>query len=190
MIEQISALVQQFAGNAIVNNTAIPNEKNDAVISETGSSILSSLQGLASNSSNFGGIAEILSGKSSISLSNPIVKQLVSMVASNLTQKTGISSDAASNVSTSIIPSVLTGLLGKANNSSDSSIDIMGMVQALTGGNSSNSNGLMSMIASAGGKAILDQNGDGKVDMQDAVSAVSGGGKSGIGGMLGKLFGK
>ncbi len=190
MIEQITELVKKFAGDAIVNNAGIPNDKNETVINETGSSILSGLQGLASDGNNLGGIAELLCGKSSISLDNPIIKQLASSVTSSLAQKTGISSDIASGVSSNIIPNVLSGLLGKANDSSNSSVNILGIVQALTSGNSSNQSGLMDMITSVGGKMLLDQNGDGKVDLKDAISAATGSKKGGIGGLLGGLFGK
>ena len=40
MFDQLSELVKQFGGEAVVNNPAVPNEQNDAVMQEAGGSIL------------------------------------------------------------------------------------------------------------------------------------------------------
>lgn len=194
MIDQITELVKQFGGDAIVNNSSVPNEKNDAVAKETGESLLSGLQGMISEG-KLGDLANILGGKSSVSMDNPTIKELTEKVSGSLSQKTGISNEAANGVSASMIPNILGGLLNKAKDSSDSSFNLSDIVSSLTGGDSKSQGGLMDMITSIGGQMGLDQNGDGKVDMQDAVAAVSGNGKSsskkgGLGGLLGNLFGK
>ena len=44
MFDQLSELVKQFGGEAVVNNPAVPNEQNDAVMQEAGGSILSGLK--------------------------------------------------------------------------------------------------------------------------------------------------
>ena len=36
MFDQLSELVKQFGGEAVVNNPAVPNEQNDAVMQEAG----------------------------------------------------------------------------------------------------------------------------------------------------------
>lgn len=191
MIEQITDLVKQFGGDAIVNNASVPNEKNDEVAAETGNSLLSGLQSMISEG-KMGDIAELLSGKGSLSMDNPTIKELTSKVTNSLSSKTGISNEAASGVSASMIPNILGGLLGKANDSSDSSFNISDIISSLTGGDSSKSGGLMDMVTKYGGQFGLDQNGDGKVDFNDAIAAVSGGEgkKGGLGGLLGGLFGK
>ena len=43
MLEQLTQLVQQYGGDAVVNNTAVPNEHNEAVIGETSNSIFAGL---------------------------------------------------------------------------------------------------------------------------------------------------
>lgn len=190
MIEQITELVKQFGGDAIVNNPAVPNEKNDEVAKETGDSLLSGLQSMVAEG-KLGDLASLLGGKTAISMDNSTVKELTDKVTNNLTQKTGISNEAAAGVSANMIPNILGGLLGKANDKSDSSFNIQDIIKSITGGDSKSSGGLMDMITTYGGKMGLDQNGDGKVDISDAISAVSGSGKKGgLGGLLGSLFGK
>jgi hypothetical protein len=44
MLDELINLVKQQAGDAIVNNPAIPNDKNDLAVQEAGSSILGGLQ--------------------------------------------------------------------------------------------------------------------------------------------------
>jgi len=55
MLDELFNLVKQNAGTAIVNNPAIPNEKNDEVINEASSSIAGGLQGMFSG----GGVQDL-----------------------------------------------------------------------------------------------------------------------------------
>ncbi|MFZ0595552.1 MAG: hypothetical protein WAM46_01105 [Flavobacterium sp.] len=48
MFEQLTQLVQQYGNSAVVKNDAVPNEQNEAVISETSNSIFAGLQKIAS----------------------------------------------------------------------------------------------------------------------------------------------
>ena len=48
MFEQLTQLVQQFGGDAVVNNSAVPNEHNEAVMNEASSSIMSGLKNIIS----------------------------------------------------------------------------------------------------------------------------------------------
>ena len=49
MFDQLNELVQQFGNDAVVKNNAIPNELNEGVMNETGSTLLSGLQKMASD---------------------------------------------------------------------------------------------------------------------------------------------
>ncbi len=44
MLDQLILLVKEHAGEAIINNPAIPNEKNEAAISETAGGIFDVLK--------------------------------------------------------------------------------------------------------------------------------------------------
>src|ERR1700689_124595 len=46
MLENLINLIEQHAGDAVVNNPAVPNEQNNAVIQEAGNSIIGSLQNM------------------------------------------------------------------------------------------------------------------------------------------------
>lgn len=185
MLEQLTQLVQQYGGDAIVKNNAVPNELNESVMAEAGSSIFSGLQKIASE----GGInqlAGLFQGNNASSGSNPVVQKLSEQLTGDLGQKFGLSTEAASGVAGSLIPNVLGSLVNKAKDPNEQGFQISDIVNAISGGNGSS--GLMDAISKYGGQFGLDQNNDGKVDMSDAMAAVSK--KGGIGGLLGKLFGK
>jgi hypothetical protein len=188
MFDQLTDLVKQFGGEAVVNNTAVPNEHNEAVMNEASSSILDGLKGMVANG-NVADLASLFQGNNASDTSNPVVQQLTEKLSGSLGEKFGLSGDAASGVAGSLIPSVLGSLVGKAKDPNDSSFQISDIIGAITGGNSQAGGGIMDAISKYGGQFGLDQDGDGQVGLSDAVAAVSN--KSGgIGGFLGKLFGK
>lgn len=185
MFEQLTQLVQQYGGDAVVNNTAIPNEHNEAVISETSTSIFAGLQKIASEG---GGeqLASLFSGKSPIDSSNPVVQQITQQLSGNLGEKFGLSTGAASGVATSMIPQILSSLVNKTKDPNDSSFQLSDIISSISG-NGGQASGIMETINKYGMQFGLDQNNDGKVDVADAMAL----GKSGgLGGLLGKLFGK
>jgi len=185
MFEQLTQLVQQYGGNAVVNNSAVPNEHNEAVISETGNSIFEGLKKMASES---GGeqLSSLFSGKSAIDNSHPVVQQLTQQLTGSLGEKFGLSSSAASGVAASMIPQILSSLVNKAKDPNDGSFQITDIISAISG-NSGQASGLMETINKYGMQFGLDQNADGKVDAADAMALTKTGGLSGL---LGKLFGK
>lgn len=185
MFEQLTELVKQYGGDAIVNNPAVPNEQNEAVMEEANGSILSGLKDMVA-SGNIGDLAGMLTGKTPIDMNNPVVAELAGKVTGNLGEKFGLSSDAAGSVAGGLIPQVLSGLVNKAQDPNQPGFNIQDLIAGISGGQGG---GLMDMVTKYGGQFGLDQDGDGQVGISDAVAAVSG--KSGgLGGLLGKLFGK
>ena len=185
MFDQLSELVKQFGGEAVVNNPAVPNEQNDAVMQEAGGSILSGLKDIVA-SGNINDLSGMLSGKTAIDGNNPVVQQLTEKVTGNLGEKLGLSSDAAGSVASGLIPQILGGLLNNAKDPNQPGFNMNDLVSAISGGQGGG--GLMDAVTKYGGQFGLDQNNDGKVDMGDAMAAVTK--KGGLGGLLGKLFGK
>ena len=184
MFEQLTQLVKQYGGDAVVNNAAVPNEHNEAVISETSNSIFEGLKKIASEG---GGeqLAGLFNGNSPIDNSNPVVQQISQQLSGSLGEKFGLSSDAAGSVAGGLIPQILGGLVNKAKDPNQPGFNMNDLVSAISGGNGG---GLMDAVSKYGGQFGLDQNNDGKVDMGDAMAAVTK--KGGLGGLLGKLFGK
>lgn len=185
MFEQLTELVKQYGGDAVVNNPAVPNEQNEAVMEEANGSILSGLKDMVA-SGNIGDLAEMLSGKTPIDMNNPVVKELAGKVTGNLGDKFGLSPDAAGSVAGGLIPQVLSGLVNKAQDPNQPGFNIQDIIASISNGQGG---GLMDMVTKYGEQFGLDQDGDGQVGMSDAVAAVTK--KSGgLGGLLGKLFGK
>ena len=187
MFEQLTELVKQFGGDAVVNNAAVPNEHNKAVMNEASSSIVDGLKEMVANG-NAADLAGLFQGNNASDASNPVVQQLTEKLTGSLEEKFGLDNDAASGVAGSLIPKVLGSLIGKAKDPNDNSIQISDVINSITGGNSQASGGIMDAISKYGGQFGLDQDGDGQVGISDAVAAVSK--KGGLGGLLGRLFGK
>jgi hypothetical protein len=186
MFEQLTQLAHQFGQNAVVENDAIPNEKNEAVINEASTSVVSGLQKMIADG-NVDQLAVLFQGNNAEDSSNPAVQKLTQQLSGNLGEKLGINSSTAASVASTLIPKILSALVGKAKDPNDSSFEISDIIGAISG-NGDNS-GIMDAISKYGGQFGLDQNADGKVDINDAMSALTKNG-GGLGGALGSLFGK
>lgn len=183
MFEQLTQLVQQYAGDTIVKNTAIPNEHNEAVVNETSNSIFAGLKKIASE----GGaeqLAGLFSGKS-IDSSNPIVQQITKQLSGTLGEKFGLSNADSSGVATNMIPQVLNSLVNKAKDPNDNGFQISDIINSVSG-NSGQASNIMDTISKYGMQFGLDQNADGKVDVADVMVVAQS--KGGISGFIGRLF--
>ena len=183
MFETLLKLVKEHSSEAIVNNPAIPNEKNDAVIQQATSSIVSGLQSQLA-SGNVNDIVSLLGGKSSVSQS-PIAANLTQNVATDLASKFGISSSQAVSIVTKMLPGILGSLIAKTNDPNDKSIDLGGLFNSLTGGKSTGVDFSKILAGGSGNSA-----------MEDIAGKLSGGAKDalknsgGIGDLLGGFLGK
>lgn len=200
MFEQLMDLVKQNSQEAIVNNPAVPNEQNDAVMETAGSSIMSTLQGMLSG----GGASSVLNlfnqGSGADVSNHPVTQAASSNLVSTLMSKFGFGGDKASGIASAILPMIMSKLVNKTNDSNDSSFNIQGIFNSLSGGKTGGMD-IGSLVSQFGGSA-LDKNHDGKVDLSDLTAAFSGGGdntqqanttQSGGGGIMDTisgLFGK
>lgn len=187
MFEQLKQLAQQFGLESVVKNNAVPNEHNEAVITEAGSSIFTGLQKIASE----GGVeqlAELFQGNNAQDTLNPVVQKLTKQLTGNLGEKFGLDHSAASGVAGNLIPQILDSLVEKAKDPNDSSFQIADIIGSITTDSSQNA-GIMDAISKYGSQFGLDQNADGKVDLGDVMSAVNKK-SNGLGDTLGKLFEK
>lgn len=104
MLDQLLNLVKENAGDAIINNPAIPNEHNDAAIETTSSSIFSTIQNAMASGGGLSGIMDLVKDGGAGIQGN---------VAGSLAEKFGIDSSQASNIAGSIVPNVLQGMVQK-----------------------------------------------------------------------------
>ncbi len=181
MLENLLDLVKKHAGNAIVNNPDIPNERNDEAIQETSSSITSSLQNILSQ----GGLSNVLKMFSGGDVNNSSAIQNISGgLIEKLKEKFGLDHQQASNVADQVVPNVMNEMVSKTNDPNDSSFDIQGIFNKLSGGKTGGFN-IQGLLNKA--KAGLDLDGDGDTDLSDLKSVFSGG-ASGITDKLKGLF--
>ena len=131
MLENLLSLVKEHAGEAIINNPAIPNEHNDEAISTTANGIMDHLKGLVSN----GGIETIMGlfsgGNNAV---NNEVTNMSGNIASSLMGKFGIGSEQAGGIVKMLIPTVINSLISKTNDPNDNSFDVQSIIGSLMGG--------------------------------------------------------
>lgn len=140
MLENLINLVKEHAGEAIINNPAIPNEHNDAAINTTAEGIMDHLKGLMSG----GGMEQITGmlagGGDAI---NGEVESMSGNIAGNLMSQFGINADQAGGIVKSLIPQVINSFISKTKDPNDNSFDLQGIIGALMGGGSNGLGGLM-----------------------------------------------
>lgn len=182
MLENLFNLIKQEGTEAVINNPAVPNEQNDAVVASATHSVADGLQSVLAS----GGLTKILSlfgsnssGNNTSLLNNPIVSSIISSFTNKLTNNHGIAGSQASSIASSLIPSVIGSLINKTNDPNNSSFDINSLIGSLTGGANNTQassggfdlGGLVSKFAGGG----LDANNDGHVGLDDIISKVTGG---------------
>ena len=186
MLENLFNLIKEQGQDSVIENPAIPNEQNDAVLADATHSVADGLQGVLAG----GGLQNVLSlfnkengngnGGGEL-LNNPIVSNIISNFTYKLTNKHGIAGEQASGIANNLIPGVLSKLVNRTNDPNNSSFDLSGIIGSLTGdGNNQSTVGngfdLVSLVSkfTNGG---LDVNGDGKVGFDDVISKITGGAK-------------
>ncbi len=143
MFDQLLNLVKEHAGDAIVNNPAIPNEKNDAAISSTATSIVDALKSQVA-SGGVGGIMEMFKGGAAGVNSSSMASNVQSTVVTNLMKQFGIDNAAAAGIASSMIPKVMESFVKKTNDPNDKSFDVASIVSSLGG---AQAGGILSKLA-------------------------------------------
>ncbi len=166
MLENLLDLIKQNAGNAIVDNPAIPNQHNDAAISEAGNSIVDGLKKMIS-SGNTQDVVNLFNHQGGDIANNPAAQQISGGFIQNLMDKFGLDKGAASGIAGNLIPQVLQKLVHKTNDPNDQSFDIQGILGHLTNG----------------------QQGGSGFDLQGLIGQFTGGGNTGGAGIMDKVKG-
>ena len=176
MLDNLINLVKGQAGESIINNPAIPNERNEEVIEQTGNSIAGGLQNILQS----GGLKDVLKlfgGQETAGADNPVVKGVSGNVIQDLMSRFGMDQQSAGNVAGNLVPNVLQQLVNKTNDPSDNGFSIQGIFDQLSGGRSQGFDiqSLLGKVTQGG----LDRDGDGDTDLQDVMAMFSGGGQGG-----------
>lgn len=135
MFENLLNLVKQHAGDAIINNPAIPNEHNDEAVSMASNSIMDGLKGALAG----GGVSDIVNmfNHSDNAAASPVSQNIQGNFVQSLISRFGIDQSQAGNIASSLIPVVMQKFVHKTNDPNDSSFDIQGIVSSITGGQTS-----------------------------------------------------
>lgn len=170
MLEQLMQLIQQSGQQAVVDNTEVPNEYNDAVLSEAQQSITSGLQGLAST----GELNALMNTQDEAQVAaHPAVQNISNHFMGNIMEKFGLNKGTAAAIAAAVIPMVLSKMMNKGGGQqSGGGFDLGGLLSSLTGGGTaqgqqSSGGGLMEGLSNIGAKMGLDKDGDGDVDLGD-----------------------
>lgn len=128
MFDNLLNLVKQNAGDAIVNNNAIPNEKNDEAIHSTTTSIVDTLKSQVSGG-NLNSIMELFKGGNTSNVTNT----LNTNVSRDLMKKFNLDQTTATNIASSLLPKVMDSFVKKTNDPNDNSFDLSSIVSSLGG---------------------------------------------------------
>ncbi len=128
MFDNLLNLVKQNAGDAIINNNAIPNEKNDEAIHSTTTSIVDTLKSQIS-SGNLNSIMELFKGGNTTNVTNT----LNTNVSGDLMKKFNLDQTTATNIASSLLPKVMDSFVKKTNDPNDTSFDLSSIVSSLGG---------------------------------------------------------
>lgn len=175
MIEQLFEFVRQNSQREIVDNPAIPNEQNEAVMQEASQSILDGLRGF--DQQDLQGLQQQAEA-GQLNENDPRVQQITQHFSSNLSNKFGLDNNAIKALAIALIPLLLKRLMGNRNTNAQAGgggFNLESILGGLLGGGQSNvdntrvanNGGMMDQLSNMGAKLGLDKDGDGKVGLND-----------------------
>ncbi len=158
MFDNLLDLVKQHAGDAIINNPAIPDERNDEAVNEASSSIFDGLKNAIGN----GNMADIMNmfNNNTSPAETPVAQNIQSGFMQNLMDKFGIDQSQAGGIASTLIPTVLQNLVSKTNDPNDNSFDLQSIISNVGGGNID----VQSLIGKFTGQNNNQGNGGGIID--------------------------
>lgn len=149
MFENLLNLVKENAGDAIINNPAIPNERNDEAVSLASNSIVDGLKNALSGG-NLGDLTHLFNNSDNVA-SSPVMQNIQGGFIQNLMDKFGLDTGTAGNIANNLLPGVLQKLVHKTNDPNDSSFDIQGILGHLGGGSGLDIGSMVKQFAGGGG---------------------------------------
>lgn len=131
MLDNLLNLVKEHAGDAIIDNPAIPNEKNDVAIQSATHSIVDTLKTQVA-AGKLDSVLDLFKGNQ-VNASG-ITAMIQSNAAGDLMQKIGIDQAQASQVVSTLLPKVMEQFVHKTNDPADKSFDLKDIVSSLGSG--------------------------------------------------------
>lgn len=172
MIENLNSLVKQNADAAIINNTAIPNERNEEAVQEASTAIEDSLKTSLSGG-NVKEVAQLFNSTGDNVTASAVTQQATGNFIDRLQSRFGLNVQQAANIANNLIPTVLKRLVQKTADPADNSFNIQKIFNEVSNGKTDGLNvqGMLTKL-----KGSMDKDGDGDVDLQDLKAFFSGSG--------------
>jgi len=154
MLENLINLVKENAGDAIINNPAIPNERNDEAVSLASNSIVDGLKGAISS----GNIRDVLNmfNSGGNAAASPVAQNIQGDFVQNLMNQFGLDSNQAGGIANNLLPNILNKFVHKTNDPNDSSFDLQNILHNVGGGNLDIQGILSKFSGGAGGGGLMD----------------------------------
>ena len=130
LFENLLDLVKFNAGESVINNPAIPNDKNDAVCFEITNSLIRQLQ-LLTAEKGINASADLLYGKLNV-LHNPFIENITKNVTVDLIRAFGFDKEVAQSVTVRLIPNLLSKLSVRIQDPHDHHFDMQQISTLLT----------------------------------------------------------
>ena len=184
MIENLNNLVKENADAAIVNNPAIPNERNEEVVGEASNAIEDSLKTSLAGG-NVKEVANLFNGPADNVTTNPVTQKATGNFIDRLQSRFGLNVQQAVNVANDLIPTVVKRLVQKTSDPADKSFDLQKIFNEVSEGKTNSLNVSAMMTKLQGG---MDRDKDGDVDLQDLKEFFAG--KGGVVDKVKGLFNK
>jgi hypothetical protein len=172
MIENLNNLVKQNADAAIINNTAIPNERNEEAVQEASTAIEDSLKTSLSGG-NVKEVVTLFNDTGENVTANPVTQQATGNFMDRLQSRFGLNVQQAANIANNLIPTVLKRLVQKTSDPADKSFDLQKIFNEVSGGKTEGLN-VQAMMTKF--KGSMDRDSDGDVDLQDLKAFFTGSG--------------
>lgn len=134
MFDQLLSLVKENAGTDIIENAAIPNERNDEAVEAATQSISDTFQN-AIQSGNVQDVMQLFNDNGNNVSAQPLAQNMQGSLVDKLTSQFGLSGSQAGGIASSLIPMVLNKFIRKTNDPNDSSFDISSILGSLGGSN-------------------------------------------------------
>lgn len=170
MIENLNSLVKENADTAIINNAAIPNERNEEVVQEASAAIENSLKTSLAEG-DVKEVANLFKGQGENVPTNPVTKKATGNFIDQLQSRFGLNVQQAVNVGNNLIPTVLKRLVQKTSDPADKSFDLQKIFNEVSEGKTNGLNVREMMTKLQGG---MDRDKDGDVDLQDLKAFFAG----------------
>jgi len=142
MLDNLVNLVRENAGDTIINNPAIPNERNEEAVQEAGNSIFDTLKGALAG----GNTSDLMNmfGTGRADNNNPLVQQASGNLVGRLAQRFGLDAQQAAAIAGSLIPMVMNKFARRTADPNDNGFDLQDILGKLGGGG--NAGGLMDKV--------------------------------------------